>query len=55
MNIMKTQFPFLGYGTGRAQTPPEIAPVKISIIRPRPKPLYAWLPPIGRIEPHGLA
>src|SRR3954466_6381741 len=51
---MKTQFPFLEYGTVFAQLPPESAPVRISIISPRPNPLYACAPPIGRIAPGGL-
>src|SRR2546423_379334 len=51
---MKTQFPFFGYGTALAQLPPESAPVRISIINPSPKPLYACAPPIGKIAPGGL-
>src|SRR5437667_6182960 len=51
---MKTQLPFLGYGTVLAQLPPESAPVRISIISPKPKPLYDCAPPIGRIAPGGF-
>src|SRR5437763_16714445 len=51
---MNTQLPFFGYGAALAQFPPDRAPVRISIIKPRPNPLYACAPPIGRIAPGGL-